>query len=96
MASTSSASKRADIDHHLERLTQQEIADENTGLVAPDRARRALAAAQVAFIDHIIVQEGRRVHEFDRGCKAHMAIALIAEHAGGGQGHHRAQALAAG
>ena len=58
---------RAWLDHHAERLAEQEVAHENAGLVAPQHARGQLAAAQFAFVDHVVMQQGRGVHELDGG-----------------------------
>ena len=90
------APERADIDHHLEGLAEQEIADEHAGLVAPQQPGRGLAAAEVALVDHIVMQQRRGVHELHGGREPHMAVAVIAAQLGGGEGQHRAQALAAG
>ena len=88
--------ERADIDHHAESLAEQEVADQHARLVAPDHARRLLAAAHVAFVDDVVVQQGRGVHELDAGRELDMAVAGIAEHLSGGERHHRPQPLAAG
>ena len=61
----SSESQRADLDHHLEGLAEQEIADQYARLVAPDLSGRRLAAAHVALVDHIVVKQRRGVHELD-------------------------------
>ncbi len=87
---------RADLDHHLEGLAEQEIADQDARLVAPHHARRRLAAAQVALVHHVVVEQRGGVHEFDRRGELHPAVALVAAHAGGGDRQHRPQPLAAG
>jgi hypothetical protein len=91
----SSARKRTDLDHHAERLAEQEIADQHACLVAPDHARGRLAAAQFAFVHHIVMQQRRGVHEFDGGREIDMAGAAISGEHGGRQRQHRPQALAA-
>ena len=88
--------ERADLDHHLEGLAEQEIADQHARLVAPHHARRRLAAAEVALVDHVVVEERRRVHEFDARRELDVAFALVAAHAGRGDGQHRPKPLAAG
>ena len=88
--------ERADIDHHAERLAEQEVADQHARLVAPDHARRLLAAPQIALVDDVVVQQRRRVHELDAGGELDVAVAGIAEHLRGGERHHRPQPLAAG
>ena len=62
----SSALQRADLDHHLEGLAEQEIADQHARLIAPEHAGGELAAAHVALVDDIVMQKRRRVHELDR------------------------------
>ena len=71
------AGQRADIDHHAEGLTEQEIADQHAGLVAPQHARRHLAAPHVALVDHVVVQQRRGVHELHRRRQLDMAVALV-------------------
>ena len=68
----------ADLDHHLERLAEQEIADQHACLVAPQHARGEPAAPHLAFVDHVVVQQRRRVHELDRGRELDVAVAAIA------------------
>jgi hypothetical protein len=77
-------------------LAEQEIADQHAGLVAPADARRDLPAAHVAFVHHVVVEEGRRVHELDARREADVAVAAVAAERGGGEGEHWPQALAAG
>ena len=86
----------ADLDHHLERLAEQEVADQDARLVAPQHARGELAAAHVALVDHVVVQQRCRVHELDRGGELDMAVAGIAGEFGHSQRQHRPQPLAAG
>ena len=74
----SSARSDADLDHHLEGLAEQEIADQHARLVAPEHAGGELAAAHVAFVDHVVVQQRRGVHELDRGGELDVAVAGIA------------------
>jgi hypothetical protein len=87
--------ERADLDHHLEGLAEQEIADQDACLVAPDHPRRRLGAAHVAFVDHVVMQQRRRVHELHAGRQLHMAFAVIVEHLGRRERDHRPQPLAA-
>ena len=69
------AGQRADLDHHLEGLAEQKIADEDACLIAPEHPRRELAAPHVAFVDDIVVQQRRGMHEFDGGGELDMAVA---------------------
>ncbi len=88
--------ERTDIDHHAEGLAEQEVADQHARLVAPDHARRLPAAAQIALVDDVVVEQRGGVHELDRCRELDVAVAGIAEHLRGGERHHRPQALAAG
>ncbi len=54
------------LDHHQERLPEQEIAHQHARLVAPDDPRRRPPAPQIAFVDHIVVEQRRVVQELDR------------------------------
>ena len=66
-------------------MTQEKIADQDTGLIAPKHPRGHLAPAQVALVDDVIVQERRGMHEFDRGGEFDMALPGIVAKAGGRQ-----------
>ena len=92
----SSAVERADLDHHLEGLAEEIIADQHARLVAPDHARRQLAAPQLALVDHVVVEKRGGVHELDAGGELDMAVARVAAHPRRGDGQHRPQPLAAG
>ena len=74
----SSARSDADLDHHLERLAEQEIADQDARLVAPQHAGGELAAPHFALVDDVVVQQRRGVHEFDGGGELDVAVAGIA------------------
>ena len=67
--------QRADLDHHLEGLAEQEIADQHARLVAPQHARGEPAAPHVAFVDDVVVQQRGGVHELDRGRELDVAVA---------------------
>ena len=92
----SSARSEADLDHHLERLAEQKIADQHARLVAPQHAGGELAAPHLAFVHDVVVQQRGGVHEFDRGRELDVAVAVIAGEPRHRQGEHRAQPLAAG
>ncbi len=91
----SRTAQRAVLHHQLEGPAEQEIADQDRRLVAPQRVRGVAAAPQVAGIDDIVMQQGRGVDEFDRGGERDMAVAAIAAQPGAAQGQHRPQPLAA-
>ncbi len=89
--------QRAVLDHQLEGAGEQEVADQHRRLVAEHGVGGGQAAAQLALIHHIVVQQGGGVDELDAGGQLHMAVAAeIAAQPGGGEGQQRAQALAAG
>src|SRR5579862_481087 len=52
-------------ERHLERLHVKPVAGENAAVVAPARIRGRTAAARVGAVDHIVVNQGRAVKEFD-------------------------------
>ena len=88
--------ERAVLDHKLEGAREQEVADQDGRLVAEHRVGRGQAAAELAFVDHVVVQQGRGVDELDAGGQAWVAGARVAAQARGGQRQQRAQPLAAG
>jgi len=87
--------QRADLDHHLEGLAEQEIADQHAGLVAPDHPGGRAAASEIALVDDVIMQERCRVHELDRRGELDVGFALVAKHRRRGQCQHRPEPLAA-
>ena len=89
-------SERGDFDHHLERLAEQEIADQYARLVAPQHARRELAAPHLALVDDVVVQQGCRVHELHRRRELDVAVPRIMGELRHRHGQHRPQPLAAG
>src|SRR5262249_18114714 len=63
----------------------------------PDRVRRREAAAEVARIDDVVVEEGRGVDELDRRREPDRPVAaVIAAEPRRREGQHRSEALAAG
>jgi hypothetical protein len=83
-------------DHQLEGAGEQEVADQHRGLVAPQRIGAVAAAAQHRLVDHVVMQQGRGMDEFDAGGQRDVTVALEAAELGRGEGEHRPQALAAG
>src|SRR3546814_13042456 len=59
--------QRAVGNHELERAAEQEVADQHARLVAPHRVGGGKAAAQVAGVDHVVMQQGGGVDELDKG-----------------------------
>ena len=76
-------------------MAEQKIADQHAGFIAPKHPRRDLAAAHVALVRNIVVEQGRGMHEFDAGGEFDLTVALVAAHPGGREHQHRAQPLAA-
>ena len=87
--------QRAVGDHQLEGAAEQKIADEDRRLVAPHGVGGIAAAAQVARIDDIVVQQGRGVDEFDGRGERDVPAAAVSAEPGAAQGQHRAQPLSA-
>ena len=83
-------------DHELEGAAEQEVADQDRRLVAPDRVGRGRAAAQAAVVDHVVVQQRGGVDELDAGGEGKLPRAAIAAQAGGQQRQDRPHPLAAG
>ena len=53
------------LDHHLERARIEEIADQHARGVAEQRVGGLAAAAQLGFVDDVVVQQRRGVDELD-------------------------------
>jgi len=87
--------ERADLHHHLEGLSEQEVANKHTGLVAPYHPGGRLASAHFAFVDDIVMQERGRVHELDGGRKLGVPVTPIACQVRHRHRQHRTQPLAA-
>ncbi len=85
-----------EFDHQLEAARVQEVADQHRGGIAPDRVRGLAAAAQVGFVDHVVVQQGGGVDELDHRRQLVGVCTMVAKRAGGEQQQHRPQPLAAG
>ena len=83
------------LDHQFEAAAEQEIADQHARRIAPDEVRGALAAAQVAAVDDVVVEQRRGVDELDRGGEPVVARAGIAEQLRARERQHRPHPLAA-
>ena len=88
--------QRAVLDHQLEGAGEQEVADQHARLVAEQRIGAGLAPPQRALVDHVIVQQRRRVDELHAGGERHVALAAIAAEPRRREGQQRPQPLAAG
>ena len=82
-------------DHHLEGARIKEVSDEDRDAVAPEGVGRGFAAAHGALVDDVVVHEGRRVEEFDRGAEITVKFPFIAERAADEHQEGGAHALAA-
>ncbi len=81
----------------MERAGEQEVTDEDRGLVAEHGVGRgARPRRELARIDHVVVQQGGGVDELDAGGEARVPGPRVAAQLGGGQGQQRAQPFAAG
>ena len=83
-------------DHQLEAARVQEVADQHAGGIAPHRVGGLAAAAQVGFVDHVVVQQGGGMDELDHGRELVRIRTAMPERARRQQQQHRPQALAAG
>ncbi len=84
------------LHHHLERLTQQEVADQHTCRVAPDDPCSRPAAAQIAVVHHVVMEQCRVVHEFDGGRVVDLGAVRVSRRQRRRDRQHRPQPLAAG
>ena len=91
-----STDQRAVLHHQLEGAGEQEVADQNRGLVAEYRIGRGQSSPQQARVNHVVVEQRGGVDELDAGRELHMPLASVAAEAGAGEGEQRAQSLAAG
>ena len=82
-------------DHHLEGARIEKVAHEDRDAVAPEGVGRGFAAAHGAFVDDVVVHEGRRVEQFDRGAEIAVKFPFIAERAADEHQEGGAHALAA-
>ena len=87
---------RIELHHQLEAARIQEIAHEHAGRIAPQRVGGAPAAAQVGFVHHVVVQQGRGVDELDDRRQLVRPWAAAAQGPGRQHDQHGSQALAAG
>ena len=63
-ASTLHDAHVADLDHHLEGARIEEIADQHRRGVAEGGVGGVAPAAQARLVDHVVVQQGRGMDEF--------------------------------
>ena len=88
--------ERAVGHHDLKGAAEQEVADQHARFVAPDGVGGDQPPAQIALVDHVVVEKGRGVDELDAGRERQVAPAPVAAEAGRGERQHGAQPLAAG
>jgi polyisoprenoid-binding protein YceI len=82
-------------DHQGKGLGKEEIADENGRLVAPEGIGGGETAAEIGIVDNIIVEQGRRVNEFDHAGQGDMAVAPVPAQPGSKQQQGRPDPLTA-
>jgi hypothetical protein len=83
------------VGHEFEGLGVEEIADQDARGIAPDIVGRDLPAPGFGFVDHIVMQERRRVDEFDHGRQGVTLPAPVTAEFGADQQQQRPEALAA-
>ena len=86
----------ADLNHHLECLAKEEIADQYTRLVAPKHSGGEPSATQFTLVNDIVVQQRCRMHKLDRGGELDMAVAAVAGEPCQSEREHGPQPLTAG
>ena len=82
------------LGHQLERTAEEEIAHQHGRGIAVDDVGGRLAAAKIASIDDIVVQQGRGVNELYRRGQLVMPVAAVADQFRPRERQHRAQPLA--
>ena len=82
-------------DHHLKGAGIQEIAHQHAGGIAEHFVGGFAPAAQRRAVDHVVVQQGGGVDEFDDGGGVDVPLAGMAAGPGGQKHQKGAQALAA-
>src|SRR5690606_15092 len=87
---------RAQGDHHFEGACIKEVAYQHARRVAPQGVGGGATTAHAGHVDHVVMQQGGGVQEFDDGGQQSQLIALEAERVAAEQYQQRAQALAAG
>ena len=80
-------------NHQLEGACIEEVADQNSRRVAEEVVCRFTAAAQIAFIDDIVVQEGGGVDEFHHRCQRVQFFIVMPDCFACQNGNNRTQAL---
>ena len=87
--------QRAILHHELEGSGEQEIADQDRGLIAEHRVRRCQPAAKQALVDHVVVQQRGGMDELDAGGELDVALASVAAQSCARERQQRAQPLPA-
>ena len=82
-------------DHQLKAAGKKVITHQNRRFIVPQQIGRRPPAPLGAFIDDVVMQQGRGMDKLDRGGQMDMEGAGIAAQIGRRQRQHRAQALAA-
>ena len=82
-------------DQQVEGAGEQEVADKDRGLVAPDCLGGGLATAQRTLVDDVVMQQGGRVDELDGRREGVRRGVGLAHRIGRDQGDQRPKALAA-
>ncbi|MNL42491.1 hypothetical protein D3C87_1649500 [compost metagenome] len=70
---------RAQFDHHFKRARVQEIADQHARGVAPHGVGGRTATAHAGHVDHVVMQQGGGVQEFDGGGQQAHVVAFATQ-----------------
>jgi hypothetical protein len=83
-------------NHHLKSAGIQEIPDQHAGRIAKCLVGCGVSATHDRIVHDVIVQQRRRVDEFDHRSQVETLLAVETQGAAGQQQQGRTQALAAG
>ena len=84
------------LGHHLKGAGVEKIADQHAGGIAEQCVGGIPASTQIRLVDHIVMQQGGGMNEFDDGREGDMGLVFIAEGTGRQHGKLGAHTLAAG
>ena len=86
----------AEGNHHLEGSRIEEVADQYARRVAPEGIGGGASAAHVGGVDHVVMQQGGGMQEFNDGSQLVLVRAVRVAGSGAEQHHQGAQTFAAG
>jgi hypothetical protein len=71
-----------EVDNLAEGFGVKIVADEDTDLVAPDFSGGSMASADIGFVDHIVVEQGRGMNKLHQTGELVMIATGIAAETG--------------